>query len=373
MIIKLGILELIYSFAASYGIFLVFLLLSKKGVRTKNVLLAILTSIFSIYLLEHVLYTSGYLMVFPHFYLVSAPLTFLIPPLFYHYIKFSIDKTHRFKYIHLFHLTLFIFQIFVLSSFYQLDATGKIDIYELSLSNKLRNGLVIQYWSAVLIYILSSFYFFSKGYIKLKNTVEKGFRKKQNIKWLNVFTLSIIIYLVFRTSLVLLSYNLKSLLEVNLHFNLMGLTLLIFGLAYSIYAYPDIFRFSINQKLTYRYSSMTNHELSVLREKTIAVLIKDKVYLKHDLTPQYLAAYLGISKNNLSQLLSRGMNLNFYDLINHYRIEEAKRILAKDVDENLKIVHIGYDSGFSSKSSFLRNFKKITGHTPSGFRDNALH
>ena len=302
---------------------------------------------------------------------MSAPLIFLIPPLFYHYVNFSIDESHKFRYIHFFHLILFIFQLFVLSSFYQLDSSSKINIYELSLSNKIRNGLVIQYWTAVLVYILSSFYFFRVAYVKLKKTAVKGFKKQKNVRWLNVLSLSIIFYIVIRTSLALLSYNLKSLLQVNLHFNLMGLVALIFGLAYSIYAYPDIFRQSIYQKPTYRHSSMTNREISVLKEEIISVLTSEKVYLRQDLTPQHLADYLGIKKNNLSQLLSKGMNLNFYDLINYYRIEEAKRILDKDLDKDLKIVHIGYDSGFSNKSSFLRNFKKITGHTPSSYRDQA--
>jgi AraC-like DNA-binding protein len=62
------------------------------------------------------------------------------------------------------------------------------------------------------------------------------------------------------------------------------------------------------------------------------------------------------------------MGTSFYDFINTYRVEKAKQLLTEGAYRNAKVIHIAYDSGFSHKSTFLRSFKKVTGHTPSEFR-----
>ena len=61
------------------------------------------------------------------------------------------------------------------------------------------------------------------------------------------------------------------------------------------------------------------------------------------------------------------LNKNFFDLINGYRVEEAKEKLS-DFKEEQTILGIGFEVGFNSKSAFNRVFKKFTQMTPSEFR-----
>ena len=42
-------------------------------------------------------------------------------------------------------------------------------------------------------------------------------------------------------------------------------------------------------------------------------------------TMPQLAARLDLSPNYLSQVINEQLNKNFFDFVNHYRIEEAKR------------------------------------------------
>ncbi|MDL5049165.1 helix-turn-helix domain-containing protein [Oscillatoria amoena NRMC-F 0135] len=49
-----------------------------------------------------------------------------------------------------------------------------------------------------------------------------------------------------------------------------------------------------------------------------------------------------------------------------YRVEEAKRLLKEQM--NIKVEEIAGQVGYNSKSSFNTAFKKITGITPSEFR-----
>jgi AraC-like DNA-binding protein len=68
-------------------------------------------------------------------------------------------------------------------------------------------------------------------------------------------------------------------------------------------------------------------------------------------------------------LINEEFLVNFYDFVNKYRVEEAKRLLL-DNNRNYKIIAIAYEVGFNSKATFNRVFKKFTGLTPSDFKEN---
>jgi AraC-like DNA-binding protein len=63
------------------------------------------------------------------------------------------------------------------------------------------------------------------------------------------------------------------------------------------------------------------------------------------------------------------MDKNFYSVINEYRVKEAEELLLKDDLNQLKIEVLGEMVGFQSKSSFNACFKKVTGMTPSEYRN----
>lgn len=66
------------------------------------------------------------------------------------------------------------------------------------------------------------------------------------------------------------------------------------------------------------------------------------------------------------------MDKHFFDFINEYRIEKAKKILKDPTQKELTILEILYQVGFNSKSSFSTSFKKYTGKTPTEFRKSAF-
>jgi AraC-like DNA-binding protein len=61
---------------------------------------------------------------------------------------------------------------------------------------------------------------------------------------------------------------------------------------------------------------------------------------------------------------------SFYDVINSYRVEEAKRLLLDEKNRNYTILSVGFEAGFNSKTTFNTVFKKFTGVTPTEYRDN---
>ncbi|MCP4155641.1 MAG: helix-turn-helix domain-containing protein [bacterium] len=96
----------------------------------------------------------------------------------------------------------------------------------------------------------------------------------------------------------------------------------------------------------------------------------EKIYRDDNLSSKILAEKLHVSVHFLSRLLNEHMGNSFYELVNGYRIEEVKARLSDPAEADMPILNIAYDAGFSTKSSFNRYFRKITGLTPSQFRKN---
>ncbi|NNK88327.1 MAG: AraC family transcriptional regulator [Flavobacteriaceae bacterium] len=76
---------------------------------------------------------------------------------------------------------------------------------------------------------------------------------------------------------------------------------------------------------------------------------------------------LKVSPHTLSQLLNNHLHKSFSEYINEFRLNEAKKRLLDPAYEEYTILAIAFESGFKSKSSFQRLFKKYTGYTPSSF------
>ncbi|MFT3920114.1 helix-turn-helix domain-containing protein [Cloacibacterium sp.] len=101
-------------------------------------------------------------------------------------------------------------------------------------------------------------------------------------------------------------------------------------------------------------------------------MIKNEPYLDSFLTIQDLAEQVKMPVKELSALINLYMDKHFFDFINEYRIEKAKKILKDPTQKELTILEILYQVGFNSKSSFSTSFKKYTGKTPTEFRKSAF-
>jgi len=118
----------------------------------------------------------------------------------------------------------------------------------------------------------------------------------------------------------------------------------------------------------YETSSLTDDRAERSLRTLMRALDVEKVYLDPLLTLSRLAARIGIPVPHLSQLINQRLNQNFPELINSYRVAEARRRLADPAWRHYSIMAIAEDVGFRSKSSFNDVFKKLTGMTPSEFR-----
>lgn len=96
----------------------------------------------------------------------------------------------------------------------------------------------------------------------------------------------------------------------------------------------------------------------------------DKLYQDPDLTIDKLAEIIKSQSYLVSLVINGKFRKSFPELVNSYRIEEAKEMLKSSEMQHLSIESIAYESGFNSISSFYASFKKICGTTPAEYRKN---
>ncbi len=95
-------------------------------------------------------------------------------------------------------------------------------------------------------------------------------------------------------------------------------------------------------------------------------IIEQKVYLNQGVTIEEIARTVGIGRTTLSTFINNEESLNFNAWINSLRIEEAKKILKEQPD--ITIITIAEMTGFSEQSNFSKQFKLITGYSPTSWR-----
>ncbi len=116
----------------------------------------------------------------------------------------------------------------------------------------------------------------------------------------------------------------------------------------------------------YKSSALDAESSAALCSELKQHMQEQKPYLEAQLTLPQLATQIQISSNYLSQVINEQVQLNFFDFVNGYRVNEAKTLLLER--RNLSVLDIAYQSGFNSKSAFYTAFKKHVGMTPSEFK-----
>jgi len=113
---------------------------------------------------------------------------------------------------------------------------------------------------------------------------------------------------------------------------------------------------------------MTDEEFTRRHAQLSTCMENEKPWLDPELTLSILAGQLGLNTSQLSYLVNNGFKQNFNDFVNTYRVEEVKRKLATPDFQHLSLLGIAFESGFNSKATFNRAFKKRTGKAPSEYK-----
>jgi AraC-like DNA-binding protein len=146
--------------------------------------------------------------------------------------------------------------------------------------------------------------------------------------------------------------------------------------------YIGIYKFGIieERKNLKKYSKEIHATYSIVEKQKnnhiVALenlIIHQKQFLDCDLTLEKIAEELNLSKSYLSRIINAELGTGFVEYVNTLRIEEAKSYLLNPDFSNYTLEAIGIEAGFNSKSAFYSSFKKISGQTPSEFKNDTTN
>ncbi|TPQ49257.1 AraC family transcriptional regulator [Prosthecomicrobium hirschii] len=95
------------------------------------------------------------------------------------------------------------------------------------------------------------------------------------------------------------------------------------------------------------------------------VIRNRRLFADTDLTLDRLARRSGVPARRISAAVNRSRGLNISQFLNDYRIAEACRLLDRT---DLPVTAVMFDSGFLTKSNFNREFRRVTGMSPTDWR-----
>lgn len=349
----------------------IYLFAHKKGIKRNNSLLALLFFLFAVNLIDFAARVSG--LIFPNalVHLLDDAFFFLYGPVLFFYSKSVIYHDFTIQKRDIWHLLPYsIFTGFVLFLiFFMYKEAGPEVALKITTADFPAWVYAISLFTS--IHILS-YLWLSWRTVKTYHTVIKNkYSSLEGIKldWLSfmlrAFTIITIVAMIHNltpifSNRILLYVSVTVLLLVSFYFiNLILVKALNQPAIFSGIAKED--------SAKYAASKLGSQEIETYKKQLTNLMLTEQLYLDPELNSKDLADEVGVNSKVLSQVVNQGFGQNFYDFINTFRCEEVKRIL-QGPDKKITIIEAMYEAGFNSKSSFNKEFKKLTGQTPSEFK-----
>ena len=111
-------------------------------------------------------------------------------------------------------------------------------------------------------------------------------------------------------------------------------------------------------------------DLKAIMEHIDSFMKSNEAFVNTELTIIDLAENLNIHPKRISASINTIFNQNFNSYINQLRIKKAKTLLTDLSSNYYSIEGIAKEVGFHSKSAFYSAFKKVTGTTPTKYKEN---
>ncbi|MBI5463469.1 MAG: helix-turn-helix transcriptional regulator [Ignavibacteriales bacterium] len=371
-------LNFIILLGIAHGILMgIALLTIRRGNRRANQVLGLLMISFAISITGFPLINAGYYKLLPHLLLVGHPFLFLFGPLMLLYVRLRTQRDFKLRRIHLLHLVPFIAYVVALVPFYLLSGEEKI-----SLMMAYRPG---DSFSETFVTPLQIVFVFTYAAVAFRELSRYEKRIKETFSSIEQISLSWIRSLI---SLVVAVFVVMSLLSV-LSFlgyaqfvathggNIVPLlvTVCMYTSGYSGIRKPEVFvgGGSAAALAKYENSSLSEEQAHEYLKRLLETMEHQKPFVNSGLTIKDLAEKSTIPSYHLSRIINERLGQNFYDFINHYRVEETKRLFAHPEKQSYSIIAIAEEAGFNSKSVFNTAFKKYVNMTPSQYRQQLNH
>jgi len=329
-------------------------------------------------LAEHVWVYSGAFRDFPFLSGFSLPGLILLSPLFYCYALALLQETLGRRVALHFLPSLCILLTVLPWSLVEGDA--KVEWLEISITSGLpffstHATLVV---TAISSHMLAYFYATYLLVEKYESQVKEGSSDPAvlSIHWLTQlsfgFCLFAVLFYLTALGFLIMTSSSRVLPELFVY----GIAGFIFFMTLLSYRQPDLFAEyqpgklpsveELEERPKYQNTMLPPELLKEYKDLLLVKMEEDKPYLDGELRIGNLAASMDIPGHQLSQVINVAFEVSFFDFINQYRVSYAKSLMSAG-SESGNILDIALQSGFNSKASFNRVFKREAGTTPTEF------
>jgi AraC-like DNA-binding protein len=382
-----ALIDLVLRAAAAQGLFLSVLIFDKHRALVANRFLGTLILLYSCMLLHMVVYDLG--LYGTHLLLVPMVVgfAFTMGPLHYFYVKYLTSPGRKFSrrdWLHF--IPVLAFEAACVEGF-RFHGGRLFGLHGEVMG--IQAGMLLLNW---ILMIQSAVYMVvSLKTIKLYEDAIRGEFStidKVRLDWLQAITVMVLAFLG-----VFLVENVLMLAGINLS-NYFNLTSFLMAVYVYVIGYMGLFRSVIfenpsnaasilrmlpsgsgeapeGQPGKYGKSGLSADKAEACHRSLLRLMAEKRPYTDPDLTLAGLADMLGVTAHNLSEVINTRTGQTFFDFINQYRVDKVTADLADPDKRHLKLLAVAFEAGFNSKSSFNSIFKRITGQTPSDFRNRA--
>lgn len=295
----------------------------------------------------------------------------LFNPCLYLYINSLTRPQFRLRWIQLLHIMPFVFfeiYTYIIKEPFSLDTFFLHDKYYPF--RLVFTAATILSWCT---YMPLSLILVNKHRVNLKNewsTIEKN----ENLSWVLALAVFYVVFCIFAVIITFIAYFKQLNPQTPQIYNYSTLLLLVFIMSfYGLRQKVPSKRILAEENILtpYKNSTLTEETKQLIEHKIRLFFEEEKAYLNPELNMNVLSEHLKIPKYQLTEVLNTNIGMNFFQFVNSYRVDAVKRMLT-DIKNKFSIEAIGYECGFSSKSSFYTVFKSMTGKTPVSYR-NAIN
>lgn len=315
---------------------------------------------FSLIILYFFLYESNSIQTYPYFSVSCLSGIFLIGPMVYFLALYSLDKNYTLTSREVYHIIPAVIALFAGLISVKIGGNENLLIYRNFFENKLILILGFMGDLSFTLYLILTGNKIIRKYLWNLHTLKNEPAALASMIIFNVLVLAGVSdvltlvtenYLFMQLSILLVSVNVIILFLLNL-------------------IYPNFENVigDIVDKESQRRSYLSNIDRDKLKDKLVELLHTREIYKDEKLNLEKLASYADVSIHQLSEFINTHYHKNYSLFINEFRIDKAQKLLLEKPE--FTILAVAYEVGFKSKSSFNEAFLKITGITPSQFKNN---
>lgn len=349
---------------------------------TRLLALALLTvSIILIY--NSFIYIDGFYAHYPNLWRGGLPFQYLVAPLFYLYVRTILNNETAFSKFDWIHFMPAFLHLVELTPFYFISTPEKIVYIKYMFSHpellpQQNEGLMPAYFHPVLKTGIGVVYqFFQVRLLILFYRENKQWSKNNLIIWNWLKSLSFLNSLFYVILFLLFLFHYEGNL---INQTLVPLGAILFFSAINLMFNPKVLYgfnvqnglseiIDVEEKTMYSHKSfsLSSNKIKEYKHKLENFINSQNPFLEKGYSIRQMATDCDIPAHHLSILINREYGLNYADFINGYRVGY---ILKHRYDENWRqfsLEGLSKESGFNSRSSFIKAFKKVTSQTPSDY------